>query len=66
MPNLKLSEVIIIKMTRKEALEHGLLNCKHCRLPVNNHFDWGERKCAHDSNCPGYEEKARVGTLIKK
>lgn len=56
---------MLIKLTREEALKYGLLSCKHCGLPPNNHFDWGKKLCAHKKDCPGYEEKARVGTLIR-
>ena len=55
---------MLIRLTRDQALQWGLLVCKHCNLPPNNHFDDGKKKCATDRNCPGYEEKARVGELL--
>lgn len=51
------SKVITLKMTRKQALENGFVYCKHCGKPPNNHFDFEPYSCAHDKNCPGYEEK---------
>ena len=57
---------MLIKMTREQALQFGLLTCKNCGLPPNNHFGNGKPggKCAH-RECPGYEEKARVGRLVR-
>lgn len=49
-------EVLTLKLTRKRAATLGLLHCKHCGLPPNNHFNWAPYKCAHDPNCTGYEE----------
>lgn len=56
---------MLIEFTRDAALRAGLLMCKHCKLPPNNHFGNGKRggKCAHQK-CPGYEETARGGKLI--
>ena len=50
------SKVISVKMTRKQALQLGIVFCKHCGYPPNNHFDFKPFKCAHDKECPGYEE----------
>lgn len=58
-------KTVIIKMSRKEALEYGLLVCK-CGYPENNHFSTGKRECAHDKQCTGYREISRMGTLLKK
>lgn len=54
-------------MSRADALAFGLLCCKHCNLPPNNHFGNGEAggKCAHRP-CPGYEETARVGKFLSE
>lgn len=61
-----MSEVYItIRMTREEALKRGLLTCKNCGLPENNHFDWGMRPCAHDDKCKAYTEVARYGVLVE-
>ena len=53
------------KMTRGDANKLGLLICK-CGWPENNHFDFGNRPCAHSTACRGYEEIARRGRLIKR
>ena len=55
---------ITIEMTRLQALQHGLLTCKHCGYPDHNHFSFGKKKCAHEKNCPGYEDAASVGKLV--
>lgn len=56
---------VLLEMTREAATREGLLVCAHCGYPRNNHWDWAPYRCAHDSTCPGYEEAARVGRLIK-
>lgn len=45
-------------ITRDQAMKAGLLVCKHCGWPENNHFKGGT--CAHDGTCPGYEETLRT------
>ena len=62
------NSTIIIEMTRKDALELGLLACE-CGHPINNHFTnvspesfW---PCAH-CKCTAYREIARRGRLVKK
>jgi hypothetical protein len=63
-------KLITLQMTRRQALEQGLLVCK-CGHPENNHFDFGDgdTPCAHCSHpkCTKYREVARssVGTLIE-
>lgn len=57
---------MMIRLSRHDALQFGLLVCGHCGWPPNNHFDFGKKTCAHDSNCPGYKESARVGTIVKQ
>lgn len=49
---------MLVKMTKAQAKALGILYCKHCLCPPNNHFGDGRKggKCAHDNNCPGYEE----------
>jgi hypothetical protein len=54
--------MITIRMTRKQALEQGLLICL-CGHPENNHFSHGTRSCAR-CECTNYKEKARVGELV--
>ena len=56
-----------IQLTRDEALMYGLLTCKHCGLPPNNHFGNGKPggSCAHRKDCPGYEEISRVGRIVE-
>lgn len=53
-------EVLSLRMTRALAEQRGLLVCRHCGYPRNNHFDHGNHPCAHDSKCPGYEEDLRA------
>lgn len=57
---------VVIRFSREAALELGLLVCKHCGMPPNNHFEWSPKKCAHDPNCPGYEESARRGAIVRR
>lgn len=52
-----------IQMTKKQAMELGLLVCE-CGYPKNNHFNFGKKLCAHTDKCKGYKEVARVGKLI--
>jgi hypothetical protein len=61
-----MSKTVTIKMSREDALKFGLLTCGNCYWPPNNHFDFGDRTCAHDSECKGYKEVARVGKLVKQ
>lgn len=57
---------MLINIDREELLKFGMLVCKHCGWPPNNHFDWDHKPCAHDKNCPGYEEKLRgTGKIIQ-
>lgn len=58
-----MAKKIRIEMTRKQAMEYGLLICE-CGWPKNNHFDFGKKVCAHTKACKGYKEVARVGKLI--
>jgi len=44
-----------VKVSRERGLTLGVIRCKHCRLPPNNHFDFPPYTCAHRT-CPGYEE----------
>lgn len=59
-------KILRLTMSRETALKFGLLKCKHCPWPENNHFDWGKRTCAHDPNCPGYEEVGRNGITVEE
>lgn len=52
--NVGLRQVITLTMTRQRALELDLLFCK-CGHRVNNHFDFGDKACAHCS-CKNYHE----------
>lgn len=51
------SSIVKVEMTRSQALKLGIVRCEHCRYPPNNHFDFGQKKCAHDGSCPGYKEQ---------
>lgn len=57
---------MLIRLTREEAECFGLLTCGHCGYPRNNHFDFDEKKCAHDKRCPGYKEASKVGKIVKE
>lgn len=46
---------LLIKMTLKQAKMLGIVRCKHCGYPPNNHFTHGKKVCAH-APCPGYEQ----------
>lgn len=61
-----MEEIITIELTRKEAIQLGLLVCGTCGYPENNHFDFGKKPCAHDTNCKEYKEVARRGKIVKK
>lgn len=56
---------VVIKYTRMQAKELGLLVCE-CGWPENNHFSFGKKVCAHNPTCKGYKEKAKIGKLIKE
>ncbi len=58
-------KLIRIEMTRKEAKRMGLLRCADCGYPENNHFDFDNRPCAHDSTCSGYQESSKIGRILK-
>lgn len=60
---------IILSMTRKRALELGLLTCANCDFPENNHFErgsgsHGKGACAHDSSCRAYDEVGISGVVL--
>lgn len=54
---------VIIKMSKKDAYELGLLICV-CGWPKNNHYKTGKKECAHTPHCKGYNEIARRGKLL--
>lgn len=56
----------VVSLTMQEAREAGIVVCKHCAWPPNNHFGNGEEggKCAHDNRCPGYEPKFVMGKSL--
>lgn len=56
---------VVIKFTRQEAKELGLLICT-CGWPENNHFAFEERKCAHSHLCKGYKEVPKRGKFVKE
>jgi hypothetical protein len=58
---MKLTDTITLKMTRKDAIELGLLTCE-CGHPENNHFDMKKKPCAH-CKCNEYSERSVRGTL---
>lgn len=57
---------ITIEFSMKEALELGLIVCRSCGWPPNNHFDFGKRICAHSSSCEGFKATARKGKVLSK
>lgn len=65
-----MSSKYVVKLTLAEAESLGIVKCRHCGWPRNNHFDftYNGRKmpCAHDKDCPGYQAKFVVGKAIKR
>jgi len=59
-----MSKTVTIRMSRKNALELGLLTCK-CGHSFNNHFCFssGRHPCAHCS-CKEYRETAVWGGVL--
>lgn len=59
----------VVKLTMDQAKALGIVVCKHCGWPPNNHFDFtfnGKKMpCAHDNTCPGYEARFRTGKAIE-
>jgi hypothetical protein len=55
----------VVSLTMREATQLGIVTCKHCGLPRNNHFSHGKKVCAHRP-CQGYEPMFTVGTPIRK
>lgn len=53
---------IRLTMTRKRALELGLLTCS-CGHPENNHFAFEFRGCAH-CDCKAYREQGVTGVTL--
>jgi len=49
------TEILTITLPRWRAKELGMLVCGSCGWPENNHFDHGDRKCAH-VKCAGWVE----------
>lgn len=65
-------KTVTLTMTRKRALELGLLVCA-CGHPENNHFGtgrwagkdtFGGRHCARCTECKGYRERGINGTKL--
>jgi hypothetical protein len=57
------SKYVTIRFTKAKAYSLGLLICE-CGWPKNNHFDFDERVCAHNSECTGYKEVSRDGEIV--
>lgn len=57
-----MSDEIVIRFTRDNALALGLLVCR-CGHPPNNHFGHDKQPCAHCA-CKEYREIARGGGSI--
>ncbi len=51
-----MKDTIVFEMSRERAKQLGLLVCKTCGYPENNHFGWGTKPSAHDSSCKAYNE----------
>jgi hypothetical protein len=52
---------LVVALTMKEAYQLGIVRCASCGFPHNNHFDFGERVCAHSSKCTGWVPRFTVG-----
>lgn len=48
-----------IKMTLAQAKALGIVYCRNCPHPWNNHFDFGKKPCAHCS-CKQYKREIRL------
>jgi len=59
-----LGEKIVIQLTRKQAVQWGVIHCE-CGHPPNNHFTHGDRSCAH-CECAELRERVSVGQLVEK
>ncbi len=58
--------IYAVKLTKDEALKLGIVHCKNCGYPPNNHFmDQLKKLCAHDKSCTGYVERFSMGAPIK-
>lgn len=57
---MKTPRTFTVKMTALQAAQLGILRCKHCGYPENNHFSGGTRTCAHDKSCPGWTPVIRL------
>jgi hypothetical protein len=55
----------VVSLTMVQAQKIGIVKCKHCGFPRNNHFSHGKKVCAH-APCPGYAPKFTMGTPIRK
>ncbi len=53
------TQTYIVELTRAEALSQGVIHCE-CGHPPNNHFDHGERSCAH-CGCEKLRECVSIG-----
>lgn len=51
---------LLVEMTVKQAEMLGILRCESCGYPPNNHFEWGQRLCAHSNKCTGYVPGIRL------
>jgi hypothetical protein len=55
----------VVSLTMSEAEKLGIVKCKHCGYPRNNHFENGKGTCAH-AECPGFSPKFTMGRPIRK
>jgi len=54
---------LVFVMSEKRALELGLIFCRNCPHPPNNHFDFGKKPCAH-CKCIAFEMGSRDGVKL--
>ncbi len=56
----------VVSLTLAEAESLGIVKCKHCGYPKNNHSNDRKKLCVINATCPGYKPRFTVGTEIKK
>lgn len=59
-------KTVTIKFTKEEVDQMGLLTCKSCGYPENNHWEFAPRTCAHTRECTGWKPEARYGKIVKR
>jgi hypothetical protein len=64
----KMSKRYVVKLTLDQAKRLGIVDCKNCEHPINNHFDFGyaeARSCAR-CECKKFKVRFCIGKEIKR